>query len=292
MEKKQSFIEWNSNIFASSMKKIDLNILLIVTLDALFYLLSGYLIIFWLGRIQAKMAAFSMPSDIASMGYERGQQMIGEIKAFYYLIVLSLVLVLITLILLASIFKGIIWAKTAKTKISFSLISKFLGLNLIWMGFWLVVVFLLSYLVKPASAPIFMAIALVFGFYFTNILYALFMKENKIKDIFHAVKLGTAKIHLFLLPYAFIAGILLIIAVFSGFTNFNSIMFSAAVKMGDLIGADYSGILARPLEGFAVDPRISVIAITSILINPFFLLLFAAARYYMRTLALEIKMTK
>ena len=223
---KINFMEWNNHIFVSSIKKIDLNIILIVILDFLFYLLSGYLVVSWLQRIQAKMAAFNLPTDVVSLGYEKAQQLVGEVKSFYLLIIFSFILLLLAIIFLASILKGIIWAKTAKTKITFKLISKFLGLNLIWMGFWFLVVFLISLLVQPASAPIFMVITITLGLYFTNTLYTIFMKEQKLKTIISAIKLNIKKIHLFLLPYAIIG-----------------LLFFVVVKLNTLFKFSYSNVL-------------------------------------------------
>ncbi len=216
---KSNFLEWNNQVLVSSIKKIDFNILLITILDALFYFLSGYMVIFWLQRIQAKMLSFNLPADIGVLGVERTQQLVAEAKAFYYLVVFSFILLLIAIIFLASIAKGIIWAKITKTKIRFALISKFLGLNLIWMGFWFVVVFLVSWLVEPTMAPILMAILAILGLYFTNALYTIFMKEQKISSIIKAVKIGITKVHLFLLPYTVILLLLFVLLRLIKFVN-------------------------------------------------------------------------
>ncbi len=219
--KKLSFLEWNNDIFVSSMKKIKLDIILIIILDSLFYVLSGYMLVFWLRRIQAGMAAFNLPGDVMSLGIEKGQELASDVKSFYYLIIFSFILVLVAIIFLASIIKGITWAKTTGAKISFKLISKFLALNLIWMGFWFLLVFLISLLVQPSLAPRFMVIAVILGLYFSNTLYTLFMHEQSLKSIFIAIKLNINKIHLFLLPYA-IAGLLLFIILRAGnFLKFN-----------------------------------------------------------------------
>ena len=191
--KKPNFIEWNNKILISSLKKIDLNIILIIILDTLFYLLSGYFIIFWLQRVQVKMETFNLPTDIISLGSERAQQLVSEVKTFYFLIIFSFILLLLAIIFLASIVKGIIWAKTTRTKISFALISKFLALNLIWMGFWFVLIFLISWLVDPSFAPIIMVGAIFLGVYFTNTLYTLFMNKQKIGTIKYSVKLTAKK---------------------------------------------------------------------------------------------------
>ena len=219
--KKPNFLDWNYNILTSSIKKIDLNIFLIVILDFLFYFLSGYLVILWLQRVQAKIAAFNLPSDIVSLGYDRAQQLIKETRIFYYLLLFSFILILIAIIFLASILKGIIWAKTTKTKISLALISKFLGANLIWMSFWFALVILISLFVEPTSAPMFMIVAIVLGLYFTNTLYTIFMRKKKLKSILEAIKLNIVKIHLFLLPYFVLLLLLFIILRAGNLLKFN-----------------------------------------------------------------------
>ena len=248
--KKFNFLEWNSNIFISSIKKIDLNIILIIILDALFYISSGYLAVLWLQRVRSKMAAFNVPPDIMSLGYEKASQLVGEVKAFYYLIIFSFAVLLIAVIFLASILKGIIWARTTNTKISFALLSKFLGLNLIWMGFWFVLVILISLLAQPESSPKFIMAAIALGLYFTGTFYALFMKKPEFKSIIHAIKLNIGKIHLFLLPYAVIALALFII-----------------VRLASLLQFQYSNIL------------------TGLIV----IIYAAAARYYLSALVLEIE---
>jgi len=247
---KFNFFDWNNKILVSSFRKIGLNILLIIVLDFLFYSLSGYLIIFWLQKIQQKMAAFNLPTDIASLGYSKMQQLANEANAFYRMVILSFILILIILIFLASILKGVIWAKTTNTKISFRLISKFLALNLIWMGFWFALIILISLLAEPASAPAFMVTAIIAGLYFTNTLYPIFMKKPHLKSIFSAVKLNIAKIHLFLLPYAVIMLLLYLL-----------------VQLGRLLAFSYSSLLTGVI-----------------------LIIYAAAvRYYVSALAAEVE---
>jgi len=105
MKKSQkfNFLDWNNKILLDSLRKIDLNIIWMVILDAVFYFLSGYLFIFWLQRIQEKMAAFNLPQDVISLGYEKTQQLVSEAKSFYYLLIFSFILLLITIIFLISL---------------------------------------------------------------------------------------------------------------------------------------------------------------------------------------------
>lgn len=223
---KPTFLEWNNDILVSSLKKINFNIIIIVILDALFYILSGYLVAFWLGRVQEKITAFDLPSDVISLGSQRAQQLVSELRTFYFLIIFSFIMLLLAIIFLASILKGAIWAKTTNTKLNFKLISKFLVLNLIWMGFWFLLVFLISWLVNPPSAPAFITLSVVLGIYFTNTLYTIFMRNKKLKSIFYAVKLNISKIHLFLLPYSVIF-----------------LLFYVLIKTNNLFKFKYSTIL-------------------------------------------------
>ena len=248
--KKMSFLQWNNIILISSIKKIDLNIILIVILDILFYFLSGYSAIFWLQRIQAKMASFNLPTDIVSLGYDRAQQLIKDTRIFYYLILASFILLFIAVIFLASILKGIIWAKTTNTKITMKFISKFLGLNLIWMGFWFVLVILISLFVEPASAPMFMIVIMILGAYFTNTLYTIFMKESKLKSILEAIKLNVVKIHLFLLPYLAISLLFFIILRLSNLLKFkySSIFLGVVVLFYAAFARYYASTLVVEIE--------------------------------------------
>lgn len=199
--KRLTFLEWNNLVLINSFRKIGWNILLIVLLDALFYALSGLLVFFWFQRVKEKITPFQMPSDLITLGFEKAQQLVSEIRTFYFLIIASFILLLVAIIFLASILKGMIWAKTTKTKISLSLISKFLLLNLIWMGFWFIIVFLISILVEPTVSGFVIAAAIALSIYFTNTLYALFMKEQKISVILASIKMSATKIHFFALPY-------------------------------------------------------------------------------------------
>ncbi len=217
---KKNYLEWNNEVFTSSIKNIDLNIIFNIFLDIIFYVLSGFLVFFWFRRIQEKMLAFNLPPDITALGLEQATQLAADAKSFYYLIIFSFILLIIAIIFLASILKGIIWAKTTKTKISFNLISKFLGLNLIWVGFWIILILLISVFVQLQLVMIFMAALIIIALYFTNTLYTIFMKEQSFKAIPKSIKLNIAKIRLFLLPYIIIFLVFFIVAKLSSYLTF------------------------------------------------------------------------
>lgn len=279
--KKQNFLSWNYSILKASLKKINLNVIQIIILDFLFYILSGYFVLFWIARINEKISSFDLPADLTAIGIERAQQLSRETQSFYYLIIFSFVLLLIAIIFLASILKGIIWAKTADVKVNLSLISKFLALNLAWLGFWLALIFLISWIVEIKYAFAFMAVSALTGFYLSNNMYPNFMRNPGFSSIKSSLKLSIAKIRLFLLPY---------LIIFTGF--FLAISISSLTKLDS-----FSAALAEKIYGFlgfsaAQGPELSIGLLVGLLANPLLLIFAALARYYISTLAAEISKSK
>ena len=209
--KNKNFLDWNYGVLARSLKRIDLNIILIVILDALFYLASVFIYINWFAAMKAKEASFSLPPNIQSLPLSQLQQLTKDAQSFYYFFILSFLLVVISVIFLASISKGIIWAKTTRTKITLKLISKFFMLNLAWMGFWFLAIMAIAKFVDAESVNLFSRIAIFLGIYLTGALYSLFMKEQKFRAVKDALKLSIRKIHMFILPYFLISLVLYIL---------------------------------------------------------------------------------
>lgn len=190
---KQNFLDWNYRVLLSSLKRIDLSIILIVILDAIFYLSSAFIYLNWFKIIQAKEASFNLPSNIQSLPLSQLQQLTKDAQSFYYFFILSFLLVVISIIFMASILKGIIWAKTTKAKITLKLISKFFLLNLAWMGFWFALIIAIAKFVEQFSVRLFAIIAILLGVYFTNTLYPFFMKKQTADTIKYVVKLNVKK---------------------------------------------------------------------------------------------------
>ncbi len=237
---KLNFIEWNNKVLASSIKKISLGIFLIIILDILFYAISGFIVAAWYGQVKARMESTSLPSaeSLAALGAQKAQQAVTEARAFMLFLIFSIILLVTAIIFLASIIKGIIWAKTTRTKVTFQLISKFLALNLIWMTFWVALLVLISIIIQQrplttisdpknpglvfqfTNTHLYVIIIILMSSYFTNTLYSIFMSNKKIGSILEAIKIGISKIHLFLLPYAVILLLLFIFIRLSGMLSF------------------------------------------------------------------------
>ena len=229
--KHQNFLDWNYKILVNSLKKIDFNIILIVLLDALFYLFSIFIFNYLLKTIFLRMASINLPQGMESLPLDKLQLIVKDSQNFFYMLILSFVLVMLAMIFLASIIKCIIWAKTTKTKITLKLISKFFILNLAWMGFWLALIVAIAFFVDQYSVALFSYIALFLGIYFTNSLYSIFIKNPTFKAVKQALKLSTQKIHLFILPYVLIFLVLYIIIKLSSLPQSQYLSFMFAIVL-------------------------------------------------------------
>ena len=252
---KINFIEWNNNVLMNSLKKIDFNIILIIILDAAFYSLAASSYFLWDKFMKLKAASVNLPSDpnelamiLSAMGPAKAQQLADQVKSYYFLLVFSFIALIILVIFLAGIFKSVIWAKTSKTKVSLKFISGFLLLNILWLGFWAVITFLISYMVQQAAVPIFFIISFILGMYFANILYPVFVQQQNLKSIVRALKLGTSKAHLFLLP-SLIIFLLFFMLVWAA----SQLKFDYGFILGNLVLIVYAALVRYYVSELAVE---------------------------------------
>lgn len=288
--KKSSFLEWNSNILISSLKKIKLkDVILILVLDALFYILSGYFFLFWLQRMNQKMESVYLPFDLASASIEQVQQAAKDAQSFYYLLIFSIVLLIIAVIFLSSAFKGIIWAKTTNTKITAKLLSKFFLLNAIWLGFWLTLIFLILWLVQVESVRIFMLGAMLISAYLTSLSYAIFMREQTVKSLAKAIKLGFAKLHLILPPYLIILALFYLALAASNLLKIDYYSLYFLNSLYAFLGFDFSSAIAGSA---ALQANFLIVLLVSLLANPLLLACFLISRYYISALVIETSKSK
>ena len=287
--KKAGYLAWNIHILASSLKKIKLkDASLIIVLDALFYLLSGYFFLFWLQRINQKMESVYLPLDMASASVDNVQRAAKDAQSFYYLLIFSIILLVIAIIFLSSIFKGIIWAKTTSTKITPRLISKFFILNALWLVFWLLLMFAVLWMVEAGYARLFMFAALLASAYFTGILYSVFMRSQKIMSFANALKLGASKIRIFALPYLLVIGFFYLALLLGNLARLDYYTLSALIKAYGALGFDFSSAL----EAVAPQANFMIALLISLLANPFLLISVAISRYYVSALVAEISKVK
>ncbi len=185
---------------------------------------------FWFIRIQSKYSLFDINQDVASLGYEGVSKITSDLWSFFFLFIGSLALLSLTIIFMASIIKGVIWPITTGTRLSLTFLSKFFILNLIWMGFWFLLIFLFSLIIEPLLVQKINIFVIFVSLYLSNILYSLFVEQNKIGKILDAFKIGFTKIHFFILPCA------LIFLIFYIFINISRmIVFSHSFYLNAII---------------------------------------------------------
>ena len=202
--KKTNFIKQNYEVFTNSFKRINLKFFLILAFDILFYFIFMQIGNFFLKIIEKKAANVDLAQNLLGLNQQAATSLLGSLKGFFFFLIFSAILFLLLMVINWSIFKGLIWSIVANKKFDFKFFRKFLLLNLVWLPSWFLLIFLFAIITKPATAPIFMVTFLVLAFYFTNILYPSFLKENRLNKIKEAFKLGIRKIHHFIVPYAII----------------------------------------------------------------------------------------
>ena len=140
-------------------------------------------------------------SNVAFQTEAQLQSIIATLKGFVVFVILTAILFILLTILSWSITQGIIYDILAKKKLSIKYLEKFLLLNMVWFIPWLIIFFIMLLGHKSTYViPTFYILVLIF-MHFSFILYVLFAKENKIRQIKKALKIGITKIHLFILPF-------------------------------------------------------------------------------------------
>ena len=218
---KNNFIKQNYILFINSFKRINLKFFLILAFDILFYFIFMQIGNLFLKMIEKKAANVDLTQNLLGLNQQAAASLLGSVRGFFFFLIFTAILFLVLIAVNWSIFKGLIWTTTANKKFNFSFLKKFFLLNLIWLPFWFLLIFLFAIITKPATAPKFMIILLVIAFYFTNILYPLFLKDNKISKIKEAFKFGIKKIHHFIVPYAVIGALFYVISKAYGLISAN-----------------------------------------------------------------------
>lgn len=218
---KSSFITQNYLLLVNSFKRISLKFFLILAYDIVFYFIFMQIGNFFLKIIEKKATNVDLTQNLLELNQQAASGLLTSVRGLFFFLIFSAVLFLVLIVVNWSVFKGLIWATAANKKFNFGFFKKFLLLNLIWLPSWFLLIFLFAVIIEPATAPIFMAVTLIMAFYFTNILYPLFLKDNKLNKIKEAFKLGIKKIHHFIVPYAVVGVLFYIISKLYSLTAAN-----------------------------------------------------------------------
>jgi len=198
------FVKQNYINFVNSFKRIDLKIFLILLVDVLFYMVFIQIGKYFLNLLQDKATNIDLNSNILGLNQQVATGLLSSVRGFFIFAIFLIILFLLLMIINWSLFKGFIWSITTNKKFNLNFFKRFFILNVLWVSIWFILILLFAFVIITQSAPIFMMVVLVVAFYFTNILYPLFLKSHKINEIKRAFKLGIKKIHYFIIPYAII----------------------------------------------------------------------------------------
>ena len=211
MKKQLNFLEINHENFINSFKNINFNIVFMVFYDLLFYSASALVLFAGFKFMQKRAEAVNLPANILALNAQQAAGLLGSLRGFFYLLIFTVIFLILLLIINWSLFKGLNWSIASKRKFNLAFFKKFLLLNLAWLGSIIILVFLVAVSFNQSAVPIFLLAIFIISAYFTNILYALFMRENRFKAVKRAFALGFSKIHYFIFPYAVMVLILYVL---------------------------------------------------------------------------------
>ncbi len=201
-----NYLKDNIRMYLNSFKRMNKSFLLILTLNALFVMLT--LAVFkvislfskgWMDKInKIDLSGITLQTEAQL------QSTISALKGFVVFVIFAAVLFILLFTIIWSLTQGTIWNLLLKNKFTLKYFERFLLLNLIWFLPWLIMLFLILFGSKLTSLTAISYIFIALFLHFSFILYVLFAKENKLKQIKNALKLGIIKIHKFVLPYLII----------------------------------------------------------------------------------------
>ena len=199
----KNFLTDNIITLKNSFKNINLTFLLIIVLDVLFYFILFQAGNYYLSIMQQKALGITLDQNLLA-DPAAASGLLETVRGFFFFLVASIIIFLLITIIVISLLKGVIWSLTVNKKLNLEFFKKFLILNLIWIPSWFLLAFLATVAIREGTAPLFVLVIFILTFYFTNILYPLFLKQNKLAMIKTSFSLGIRKIHYFIIPFAII----------------------------------------------------------------------------------------
>jgi len=216
------YLSLNREVFLNSIKKINLNILIIALIDYIFYSLIYFSSQFWFSKVLEKYNLVNLDS-LSEFALE---SIVAQTQGLYYFLIYSTILLFMAFFIFSALSKSIVWALTAKTKITPKYVIKFsfakLILNLLVFG----IIFIISivFKIEPLLTlffvlPRWLQIGCILPFIiFLNAIYALLAKNPGVSQIKNGIVLFFKKIHYILFLFA----IMLILALLINYIYFTN----------------------------------------------------------------------
>jgi hypothetical protein len=196
------YIQEQYDILKKSFKDFNINVIFIVLFDLLFYSLSILTLFLYSKFIQSKTIEISkLPiEELMTLPEEELKFILGDLRNFLFILVIGAIITIAIIFMITCIFKSLIWLKIKNKKLTKEYFKKFILIKILWNIIWLIPIILALLLKQALIAPLLVLIVIA-GFHFTNIFYIKFKDLSSIKETFRT----GIRIHLFLLPYTFLA---------------------------------------------------------------------------------------
>lgn len=246
-----SFLKINYNSFINSIKNINFNIAIMVFYDILFYFFSGLFIYSSFKYLEKKASVINLPDNILELSIQQAEFLSSNLKGLYFLIIFMAIFLILLLVLNLSLFKGLNWSLAAKKEFNFKSFKKFLLLNLAWVPFWILLLFLVFIGINPNAINLYLLTILLIAIYLTNILYALFTKENSFNIIKKTLKIAFAKIHYFIVPYSIMIFLLYLLSKILTFNLQQRISFAISILILILVIAWFRLYIVEVVDSIA-----------------------------------------
>jgi len=206
-----NFIKQNYKWFINSFKDINIKFFLIIIIDLIFYYLFFQAGNFLMRKLQLKAENVDLSSNILNLNQEAAASVLTSVKGFFFFIIFAFLFFILFIVINWTVLKGLIWNLTTNRKLNLKFLKKIFLLNLIWLPSWIILLLLIVFGVTATSSPLFIIIILLLAVYLSNILYPLFMGNNKLGMIKKTFSVGITKIHHFIIPYTVIVILFFII---------------------------------------------------------------------------------
>lgn len=210
-----NYIKETFSNFVDSFRNLDKTILYVVVYNFVLYISSYAVFRKMLDSFMDKAAPIF---DIATQNAYGAsdvilQNQVGIIRTFRHAFWSHGVSFLVIIFLIYTLINLIVWAAITNKKLKRSRFElNFFGLNLMWVAGTAIIVYFFSSSFKPESIAIGLFILMLIYSHLTTILYIAYFKKKKIgKSVKSAFNTGFAKLHHFILPYAFAAAIFIIL---------------------------------------------------------------------------------
>ena len=199
-KKKNYFKKGVSSSLASFRNK---DIFLVSALNGLMVLIFAIMIkiINLIGKQRISQVNTVDLTNIAFRTEEYISSMTSELKGFVMFMLFAAIAFCVLFILNWSFFQGVIYSNLSKAKFNIKFFGKFLLLNVLWLIPWFVLLFIVLFGSQVGSFVLFFYLVVLLFLHFSSILNILFVKNNKLKCIKNALKIGIVEIKNFLFPY-------------------------------------------------------------------------------------------